>query len=206
MILALGFIQQGPTQSPPFVMLFYSYTWIYNEVLWLWTWQLIAHFSINAIFMWILTFILISRFLLKSLLQYQSLSEGEILPTPSSSHPPVPPVALTSGAAGASGLSGGHNLTSAVSTGEEGPLKKPKKERKERGRENGKEDCECDLTLMRLNILHSTLANHFIALCFIQCQRRCLRRGSSQMGLESWCSPSLWTHLVVPSFLLYWEV
>ncbi|CAK6967338.1 transforming growth factor beta regulator 1 isoform X1 [Scomber scombrus] len=81
------------------------------------------------------------RFLLKSLLQYQSLSEGEILPTPaSSSHPTVPPVALTSGSAGASGLSGGHNLTSVVSTGDEGPLKKPKKERKERGRENGKEE------------------------------------------------------------------
>ncbi|XP_042270395.1 transforming growth factor beta regulator 1 [Thunnus maccoyii] len=81
------------------------------------------------------------RFLLKSLLQYQSLSEGEILPTPaSSSHPAVPPVALTSGSAGASGLSGGHNLTSVVSTGDEGPLKKPKKERKERGRENGKEE------------------------------------------------------------------
>uniref|UniRef100_A0A3Q3JC75 HTH HARE-type domain-containing protein n=1 Tax=Monopterus albus TaxID=43700 RepID=A0A3Q3JC75_MONAL len=81
------------------------------------------------------------RFLLKSLLQYQCLSEGEILSTPSSSsHPTVPPVALTSGPAGASGLSGGHNLTPVVSTGEEGPLKKPKKERKERGRENGKEE------------------------------------------------------------------
>uniref|UniRef100_UPI003AAA3FBE transforming growth factor beta regulator 1 n=1 Tax=Centroberyx gerrardi TaxID=166262 RepID=UPI003AAA3FBE len=81
------------------------------------------------------------RFLLKSLLQYQSLSEGELLPTPStSSHPPVPPVALTSGPAAASGLSGGHNLGSAGSTGEEGPHKKPKKERRERGRENGKEE------------------------------------------------------------------
>ncbi|KAG7480194.1 hypothetical protein JOB18_045435 [Solea senegalensis] len=82
------------------------------------------------------------RFLLKSLLQYQSLTEAEILPTPSSSshHPPVPPVAPTSGAAGASGLSTTHNLASLVSTGEEGTLKKPKKERKERGRENGKED------------------------------------------------------------------
>ncbi|TMS07409.1 Collagenase 3 [Larimichthys crocea] len=81
------------------------------------------------------------RFLLKSLLQYQSLSEGEILPTPSSSsHPPVPPVALTSGPAGASGLSGGHNLAPVVSTVEDGALKKPKKERKERGRENGKEE------------------------------------------------------------------
>lgn len=85
----------------------------------------------------------IFRFLLKSLLQYQSLSEGEILPTPSSSsHPPVPPVALTSGPAGASGLSGGHNLAPVVSTVEDGALKKPKKERKERGRENGKEERE----------------------------------------------------------------
>ncbi|XP_056297984.1 transforming growth factor beta regulator 1 isoform X2 [Pseudoliparis swirei] len=78
------------------------------------------------------------RFLLKSLLQYQSFSEGEMLPTASaSSHPAGPPAAMTSGAAGASGLSGGHNL---ASTGEEGPLKKPKKERKERGRENGKDE------------------------------------------------------------------
>ncbi|XP_059186868.1 transforming growth factor beta regulator 1 isoform X2 [Centropristis striata] len=81
------------------------------------------------------------RFLLRSLLQYQSLSEGEILPTPSSSsHPPVPPAALTSGPAAASSLSVGHNLVSVVSTGEEGPLKKPKKERKERGKENGKDE------------------------------------------------------------------
>ncbi|AWO99381.1 putative transforming growth factor beta regulator 1 [Scophthalmus maximus] len=81
------------------------------------------------------------RFLLKSLLQYQSLSEGEIPSTPSSSsHPPVPPVALTSVVAGASGLSGGHNVGSVGSTGEDIPLKKPKKERKERGRENGKEE------------------------------------------------------------------
>ncbi|XP_030008449.1 transforming growth factor beta regulator 1 isoform X2 [Sphaeramia orbicularis] len=80
------------------------------------------------------------RFLLKSLLQYQSLSEGEILPTPSSSsHPPVQNVAMTSGPAGSSGLSAGHNLPSAP-TGDEGPLKKPKKERKERARENGKEE------------------------------------------------------------------
>ncbi|XP_068440731.1 transforming growth factor beta regulator 1 isoform X2 [Clinocottus analis] len=81
------------------------------------------------------------RFLLKSLLQYQSFSEGEMLPSASSSsHPPGPPAAMTSGAAAASGLSGGHNLASVVSTGEEVPLKKPKKERKERGRENGKDE------------------------------------------------------------------
>ena len=54
-------------------------------------------------------------------------------------------MALTSVPAGASGLSGGHNLASVVSTGEEGPLKKPKKERKERGRENGKEERECSV-------------------------------------------------------------
>lgn len=162
----------------------------------------------------------ISRFLLKSLLQYQSLSEGEILVTPSSSsHPPVPPVALTSGTAGASGLSGGHNLASVVSTGEEGPLKKPKKERKERGRENGKEEREfCGQLLMQmltcllvrnLNGLHSpfkTACQTFYSLIFVQCQRRCLRRESSQTGLGSWCSPSLWTHLVVLSFPLCWEV
>ncbi|XP_068172621.1 transforming growth factor beta regulator 1 [Antennarius striatus] len=81
------------------------------------------------------------RFLLKSLLQYQSLSDGELLPTTSSSsHPPAPPVALTSTSTGPPGLSGGHSLASVVSTEEDRPLKKPKKERKERGRENGKEE------------------------------------------------------------------
>ncbi|XP_060929283.1 transforming growth factor beta regulator 1 isoform X1 [Limanda limanda] len=90
------------------------------------------------------------RFLLKSLLQYQSFSEGDILPTPSSSaHPPVPPVALTSVTTGASGLSGGHSLASVVSTGEDVPLKKPKKERKERGRENGKEELPKKMTKKR---------------------------------------------------------
>ncbi|XP_013875398.1 transforming growth factor beta regulator 1 isoform X2 [Austrofundulus limnaeus] len=79
------------------------------------------------------------RFLLKTLLQYQSVSEGDVLPTPSSV-PPVPPVALTSGPAGPSGLSVPHSLTSVVSPGEEALLKKPKKERKERGKENGKEE------------------------------------------------------------------
>lgn len=81
------------------------------------------------------------RFLLKSLLQYQSLSEGEMQPTPSSaSHLPAPPVASTSAPAGAPSLSGSHNLTSVVSASEEMPLKKPKKERKERTRENGKDE------------------------------------------------------------------
>lgn len=83
------------------------------------------------------------RFLLKSLLQYQALTEGETAPTPNSScHPPVPPLALAPGPAGAPGLSGGSSLLSAVPSGEDGTLKKPKKERKERGRENGKEECE----------------------------------------------------------------
>lgn len=92
-----------------------------------------------------------SRFLLKSLLQYQSLSDGEIPATLSSScHPPVPPVALTPGPAGASGLSGGPSHVSVMSTGEDGPLKKPKKERKERGRENGKEDCEYSCQVLML--------------------------------------------------------
>lgn len=87
------------------------------------------------------------RFLLKSLLQYQSLTEGDMLPIPSSSaHPPVPPAASTSGA---SGLSGGHILASVVSTGEEGSLKKPKKERKERGKENGKEEFPKKMTKKR---------------------------------------------------------
>lgn len=86
----------------------------------------------------------IFRFLLKSLLQYQSLSEGELLPTPSSSaHLPLPPVALSSGPSGASGLSTTHSVSSTVPTGEEGALKKPKKERRERGRENGKDEREC---------------------------------------------------------------
>ncbi|XP_008424213.1 transforming growth factor beta regulator 1 isoform X1 [Poecilia reticulata] len=82
------------------------------------------------------------KFLLKSLLQYQTLSEGELLPTPSSSSvPSVPPAALTSApAAGASGSSLAHNPMSLVSIGEEGLLKKPKKERKDRGKENGKEE------------------------------------------------------------------
>ncbi|KAJ0021853.1 hypothetical protein NQD34_009343 [Periophthalmus magnuspinnatus] len=80
------------------------------------------------------------RFLLKSLLQYQSVSEGELLPTPSAStHPPVQNVAMTSGSAGTSGMSGGLSLPSVPIT-EEGSLKKPKKERKERARENGKDE------------------------------------------------------------------
>lgn len=89
------------------------------------------------------TIVSVSRFLLKSLLQYQSLTEGEILPTPSSiSHPPLLPVALPPGPAAVPGQSGSHSLVPLAPTGEDGLLKKPKKERKERGRENGKEDGE----------------------------------------------------------------
>ncbi|KAK6296053.1 hypothetical protein J4Q44_G00337660 [Coregonus suidteri] len=78
------------------------------------------------------------RFLLKSLLQYQSVSEGEMLTAAStSSHPPV---TFSSGPTGASALPGGHNLAPGTSGAEEGLPKKPKKERKERGRDNGKED------------------------------------------------------------------
>lgn len=101
-------------------------------------------------------FVSISRFLLKSLLQYQSLTEGEILPTPSSSsHPPLLPVTLPPGPAAVPGQSGPHSLVPLAPTGEDGPLKKPKKERKERGRENGKEDSErrqkCQLLFMLVN-------------------------------------------------------
>lgn len=120
-------------------------------------WVPLSFLSSNAIFFFCTTFtwtpstnkwflffpLFISRFLLKSLLQYQSLSEGEILPTPSSSSlPAAPPVTLTSVPAGASGLPAAHGLISSVSTGEEVLLKKPKKERKERGKENGKEECK----------------------------------------------------------------
>ncbi|XP_034148529.1 transforming growth factor beta regulator 1 isoform X3 [Esox lucius] len=74
------------------------------------------------------------RFLLKSLLQYQSVSEGELLTAGSTnSHSPV---TFSSGPAGASAPPGSHNLSSGA---EEGLSKRPKKERKERGRENGKE-------------------------------------------------------------------
>ncbi|RVE64544.1 hypothetical protein OJAV_G00126850 [Oryzias javanicus] len=79
------------------------------------------------------------RFLLKTLLQYQSVPEADMLPTPSSSSlPPVPSVALSSGPSGASGLTTAHSFI--ASAGEEALLKKPKKERKERGRENGREE------------------------------------------------------------------
>lgn len=74
------------------------------------------------------------RFLLKCLLQYQSLSEGELLPTPSAStHPAGQNVVMISGSAGMSSQP-------SVQITDDGLLKKPKKERKERTRENGKDE------------------------------------------------------------------
>nr|XP_061828716.1 uncharacterized protein LOC133614614 [Nerophis lumbriciformis] len=84
------------------------------------------------------------------LLHYQSLSDGDFLPTPSSStHPAVPTPPVSSGASGAPGLCGTHNLMSALSIGDEGFPKKPKKERKERVRENGKEEFPRKMTKKR---------------------------------------------------------
>uniref|UniRef100_A0A8C1TCM9 Transforming growth factor beta regulator 1 n=1 Tax=Cyprinus carpio TaxID=7962 RepID=A0A8C1TCM9_CYPCA len=78
------------------------------------------------------------RFLLKSLLQYQSLAEGESVPTPScSTHTPV---ALSSSTPGGAALPGSHSQATGLSGSEDSLLKKPKKERKERGRENGREE------------------------------------------------------------------
>lgn len=78
------------------------------------------------------------RFLLKSLLQYQSLAEGESVPTPScSTHTPV---ALSSSTPGGAALPGSHSQATGLSGSDDSLLKKPKKERKERGRENGREE------------------------------------------------------------------
>ncbi|XP_018604386.1 transforming growth factor beta regulator 1 isoform X2 [Scleropages formosus] len=78
------------------------------------------------------------RFLLKTLLQYQSLPEGELLSAPSTSSNTT--AAFASNSVGASLLGGVHSLGPSSSGADEGLPKKPKKERKERGRENGKED------------------------------------------------------------------
>ncbi|XP_036393011.1 transforming growth factor beta regulator 1 isoform X2 [Megalops cyprinoides] len=78
------------------------------------------------------------RFLLKTLLQYQSLSEGELLSAPSTSA--YAPVAFSSSSVGSSLLAVGHSMSPSISGGDEGLPRKPKKERKERGRENGRED------------------------------------------------------------------
>lgn len=78
------------------------------------------------------------RFLLKSLLQYQSVAEGESVPTPScSTHTPV---ALSSSTPGCAALPGSHSQATGLSGSDDSLLKKPKKERKERGRENGREE------------------------------------------------------------------
>ncbi|XP_067275186.1 transforming growth factor beta regulator 1 isoform X1 [Pseudorasbora parva] len=78
------------------------------------------------------------RFLLKSLLQNQSLAEGEATPTPScSTHTPV---TLSSSTPGGAALPGSHSQTTGLSGSEDSLLRKPKKERKERGREIGRED------------------------------------------------------------------
>ncbi|XP_050991294.1 LOW QUALITY PROTEIN: transforming growth factor beta regulator 1 [Labeo rohita] len=78
------------------------------------------------------------RFLLKSLLQYQSLAEGESVPTPSCST--LPPATLSSVAPVGTALPGTHSQATGLSGSEDSLLKKPKKERKERGRENGREE------------------------------------------------------------------
>lgn len=78
-----------------------------------------------------------SRFLLKTLLQYQSLAEGEMLPNPGSgAHTPA---TFSSSAAGGAVVPTGQTQGSGLSGPEDGVLKKPKKERKERGKENGRE-------------------------------------------------------------------
>ncbi|XP_021323375.1 transforming growth factor beta regulator 1 isoform X2 [Danio rerio] len=78
------------------------------------------------------------RFLLKSLLQYQSVAEGEPVVTPGcSTHTPV---ALSSSTPGGATLAGSHSLTTGLSGPEDSLLKKPKKERKERGRETSREE------------------------------------------------------------------
>ncbi|KAG5269450.1 hypothetical protein AALO_G00202180 [Alosa alosa] len=73
------------------------------------------------------------RFLLKTLLQYQSVSDSDFASGPSGSgHFPA--------GFGSSGASGGQGLGPGASSAEEGTPKRPKKERKERGRENGREE------------------------------------------------------------------
>ncbi|XP_028818784.1 transforming growth factor beta regulator 1 isoform X2 [Denticeps clupeoides] len=78
------------------------------------------------------------RFLLKSLLQYQSLSEGELLSTPTTNtHNPA---VFNPSSAGTPSVTGGHSQAPGTSATEDNLPKKPKKERKERGKENGKEE------------------------------------------------------------------
>ncbi|XP_039540075.1 transforming growth factor beta regulator 1 isoform X2 [Pimephales promelas] len=80
------------------------------------------------------------RFLLKSLLQFQSLSEGEAVPTPSCSTHTHTPVTMSSSTPGGAALPASQSQTPGLSASEDCLLKKPKKERKERGRENGREE------------------------------------------------------------------
>ncbi|KAG2469709.1 TBRG1 regulator, partial [Polypterus senegalus] len=78
------------------------------------------------------------RFLLKTLLQYQSLTEGDIHMAPStSSHPQA-----SFSSSGIGGLSVGTTpvLGQGISGGEDSISKKCKKDRKDRGKENGRED------------------------------------------------------------------
>ncbi|XP_041098402.1 transforming growth factor beta regulator 1 isoform X2 [Polyodon spathula] len=78
------------------------------------------------------------RFLLKSLLQHQSLPEGELHSAPSIGA--SAPAAFSSTGAGSSILGVPAVLGPSAPGGEEGGSKKSKKDRKDRGRENGKED------------------------------------------------------------------
>lgn len=78
------------------------------------------------------------RFLLKSLLQHQSLPEGELHSATSTSA--SAPAAFSSTGAGGSILGVPAVLGPSAPGGEDGGSKKSKKDRKDRGRENGKED------------------------------------------------------------------
>ncbi|XP_026865902.2 transforming growth factor beta regulator 1 isoform X1 [Electrophorus electricus] len=78
------------------------------------------------------------RFLLKTLLQFQSLTEGELLSTPSNtSHTPA---TFSSSTAGGTVAPASQSQAPVPSGPDDGFQKKPKKERKERGRENGREE------------------------------------------------------------------
>ncbi|XP_076850639.1 transforming growth factor beta regulator 1 [Brachyhypopomus gauderio] len=78
------------------------------------------------------------RFLLKTLLQFQSLTEGELLSTPSSSS--HTPATFSSNTTGGAVAPSSQSQAPGPSGSDDGFPKKPKKERKERGRENGRED------------------------------------------------------------------
>lgn len=81
---------------------------------------------------------------MKTLLQYQSLSEGELLSTPGSST--LTPATFSSSAAGGAGIAASQSQGSGLPGPDDGFLKKPKKERKERGKENGREEGERGLS------------------------------------------------------------